>query len=380
VTTDTKNKVMIIAGEASGDCHGARLVRAMLELNQGLSFFGIGGNALRKAGVQIRIDNSRIAVVGLSEAIIKLGILLKALKIAKRELRRCRPDLLIVIDFPDFNLLVAKAARKLGIPVFYYISPQIWAWRTGRVKKIRRLVDHMVVIFPFEVDFYRRSRVPVTFVGHPLLDSISSEETLGETNDLDTKDMVIGLLPGSRNEEVLRLLPVMVEVADILTEQMPGLLFAIPLAPSVDKTTVESIIGKAKSRFLVLSDRLQDILDRSILLITASGTVTLEATIAGTPMIIIYKVSGLSYWLGKRLIRVKHIGLPNLVAGKPIVPEFVQHQATAKNIARQALALLKDENSLAGMRLQLNYTAQALGPPGASRKAAKVALAMLQPH
>ncbi len=380
MTTDTKNKVMIIAGEASGDCHGARLVRAMLELNQDLSFFGIGGNALRKAGVHIRIDNSRIAVVGLSEAIIKLGILLKALKIAKRELKRCRPNLLIVIDFPDFNLLVAKAAKKLGIPVFYYISPQIWAWRTGRVKKIRRLVDHMVVIFPFEADFYRRSRVPVTFVGHPLLDSIASGETLGETNDLDTKDMVIGLLPGSRNEEVLRLLPVMVEVADIITEQMPGLLFAIPLAPSADKTTVESIIGKAKSRFLVLSDRLQDILARATLLITASGTVTLEATIAGTPMIIIYKVSGLSYWLGKRLIRVKHIGLPNLVAGKPIVPEFVQHQATAKNIARQALALLKDENSLAGMRLQLNHTAQALGPPGASRKAAKVALAMLQPH
>ncbi|MBW2601665.1 MAG: lipid-A-disaccharide synthase, partial [Deltaproteobacteria bacterium] len=198
--------------------------------------------------------------------------------------------------------------------------------------------------------------------------------------DLDTKDMIIGLLPGSRNEEVLRLLPVMVEVADIITEQMPGLRFAIPLAPSVDKTTVKSIIGKAKSRFLVLSDRLQDILDRSTLLITASGTVTLEATIAGTPMIIIYKVSGLSYWLGKRLIRVKHIGLPNLVAGKPIVPEFIQHQATAKNIARQALALLKDENSLAGMRLQLNHTAQALGPPGASRRAAKVALAMLQPH
>ncbi len=374
---DKKNKIMIIAGEASGDSHGARLVKAMLELNQDLSFFGIGGNALRKVGVQIRIDNSRIAVVGLSEALVKLGSLLKALKIAKKELRRCRPDLLIVIDFPDFNLHVAKTARKLGIPVFYYISPQIWAWRTGRVKKIRRLVDHMVVIFPFEVDFYRKSRVPVTFVGHPLLDSISSEEILGETNDLDTKDIVIGLLPGSRNEEVIRLLPVMVEVADIITEQIPGLRFAIPLALSVDKTAVESIIGKAKSKFLVLSNRLQDILDRSTLLIAASGTVTLEATIAGTPMIIIYKVSGLSYWLGKRLIRVKHFGLPNLVAGKLIVPEFIQHQASAKNIARQALALLKDENSLAGMRLQLNHTAQALGPPGASRRAAKVALAML---
>ncbi len=377
MTTDKKHKVMIIAGEASGDSHGARLVRAMLELNQDLSFFGIGGKALRKAGVQIRIDNSRMAVVGLSEAIVKLGSLLKALKIAKRELRRRRPDLLIVIDFPDFNLHVAKTAKKLGIPVFYYISPQIWAWRTGRVKKIRRLVDHMVVIFPFEVDFYTRSRVPVTFVGHPLLDSISSEETLGKTNDLDTKDMVIGLLPGSRNEEVIRLLPVMVDVADIITEQMPGLRFAIPLAPSVDKPTVETIISKAKSRFMVLSDRLQDILARSTLLITASGTVTLEAAIAGTPMIIIYKVSGLSYWLGKRLIRVKHIGLPNLVAGKPIVPEFVQHQASAKNIARQALALLKDENSLARMRLQLNHTAQVLGPPGASRRAAKVALAIL---
>lgn len=368
---------MIIAGEASGDIHGARLVKAMQALSPGLEFFGIGGSVLRQAGVRISVDNSQIAVVGISEALSKLRILLRALKIAKEDLKRIRPDLLVVIDFPDFNLRVATVARKLGIPVMYYIGPQIWAWRTGRVKKIKKVVDHMVVIFPFEAAFYRTNHVPVTFVGHPLLDGMIPIRSGQTKENLTANGPLIGLLPGSRNEEIRRLLPTMVQVADILSEHMPGIRFAIPVASSVDRALVETIAEGGATRFLILSDRLRNILDEATLLITASGTVTLEAAIAGTPMIIVYKVSHLSYWLAKRLVRVKHIGLANLVAGKTVVPELIQREASAEKIAGQALQLLRDENRLAETRHQLNRVAQSLGPPGASKRAAQVAMNLL---
>ena len=370
-------KVMIIAGEASGDIHGARLVKAMQALRPGLEFFGIGGSVLRQAGVRITVDNAQLAVVGISEALSKLKILLRALKVAKGDLKRIRPDLLIVIDFPDFNLRVATMARKLGIPVMYYIGPQIWAWRTGRVKKIKKVVDHMVVIFPFEAAFYERRHVPVTFVGHPLLDGTTSMTSGGAKEGPRGTGALIGLLPGSRNEEVRRLLPTMVQVADILSEHMPGIRFAIPVASSVDRALVETIAEGGATRFLILSDRLGDILNEATLVITASGTVTLEAAIAGTPMIIVYKVSHFSYWLAKRLVRVEHIGLANLVAGKRVVPELIQHQASTDKITHEALQLLRDENRLAEMRRQLGRVAQRLGAPGASQRAAQVAINLL---
>lgn len=368
---------MIVAGEASGDMHGAGLVKEMQRLNPRLEFFGIGGSALRQAGVRIRVDNAQMAVVGVSEALLKLRVLLNALGVAKKDLRGMHPDLLIVIDFPDFNLRVATMARKMGVPVLYYISPQIWAWRTGRVKKIKKVVDHMVVIFPFEVDFYKRWHVPVTFVGHPLLDSMSSRMAGEKKQNLGGRGRLIGLLPGSRNEEVMRLLPTMVQVADVVSEHIPDIQFAIPVASSVDRSLVESIARNGAARILVLSDRLRDVLEEATLLITASGTVTLEAAIAGTPMIIVYKVSGLSYWLGKCLIHVKHIGLANLVAGKSIVPELIQHQVSAEKIARKALNLLSDDSALAEMRRALGCVAQLLGAPGASKRAAEVAMGLL---
>lgn len=371
---------MIIAGEASGDLHGAHLVRAMRALNPDLDFFGIGGDALQRAGVQIRVDNSQMAVVGVSEVFSKINLLLRALRLAKQDLKKVRPALLILIDFPDFNLRVSAVAKKLGIPVMYYISPQVWAWRTGRVKKIKKLVDHMVVIFPFEVDFYKEWNVPVTFVGHPLLDSMQLKATEEKAEDLSGNGFLVGLLPGSRNEEVTRLLPTMVRVAEILSEQIEGICFAIPVASSVGRAVVETIVQGGKARILILSDRLRDILDEAKLVITASGTVTLEAAIAGTPMIIVYKVSPFTYWLGKHLVRVEHIGLANLVAKRPIVPELIQADASAEKIADQALRMLGDKKGLIQMRLELLRVAESLGTPGASRRAAEVALTMLSRH
>lgn len=369
---------MIIAGEASGDIHGARLVNAMRALSPGLEFFGVGGNALRQAGVDVKVDNSQIAVVGISEAILKLKVILRALRIAKESLRRIRPALLIVIDFPDFNLMVASAARKLDIPVMYYISPQIWAWRTGRIKKIKKVIDHMVVIFPFEKEFYEKWQVPVTFVGHPLLDGMASETRKGKKEKgFGGKGVLIGLLPGSRNEEVTRLLPIMMQVAEIISERIPGVRFAIPVASSVDRALVEPMAEGRPERFLVSSDRLQDVFNEAALVISASGTVTLEAAMAGTPMIIVYKVSPFSHWLGKRLIRVKHIGLANLVAGRSIVPELIQDEASTENIAEMALQMLRDDNGLVRMRQELRGVAQSLGGPGASKRAAEVAISLL---
>ena len=374
---DEKRKIMIVAGEASGDMHGARLVKAMQAHDPGLGFFGVGGEALRQAGVRIRVDNSEIAVVGLSEALSKLGILFSALRTVKEDLRSIRPHLVIVIDFPDFNLRVSKMAKRLGIPVMYYISPQIWAWRTGRVKKIKKVVDHMVVIFPFETAFYEKWHVPVTFVGHPLLDNASFWTSGGSKEDLRGKGPLIGLLPGSRNEEIRHLLPTMVEAADILSKRLSDVRFAIPVASSVDKGLVEAITKQGASRFLIVSDRLHDILAEAALAVTASGTVTLEAAIAGTPMIIVYKLSGFSYWVGRCLIRVEHIGLVNLVAGRRVVPELIQHEASAENISRHVLEMLTDEHGLLAMRRQLCDVVKRLGHPGASERAAEVAMGLL---
>ena len=368
---------MIIAGEASGDLHGANLVDAMRRHDPGLGFLGIGGDALRRAGVDVRIDNADIAVVGGAEVLSKIRPILRALRQAKKDLKEVRPALLILIDFPDFNLRVAAAAKKLGIPVMYYISPQIWAWRAGRVKKIRKRVDHMVVIFPFEADFYKKWDVPVTFVGHPLMDSTPPAGTVGVSTDLRGDGVLVGLLAGSRAQEVGRMLPIMVEVAERLSKELEGVRFAIPVASSVRRDMVEGIVEGAKAKITVLSNRLRDVLDQATIVITASGTVTLEAAIAGTPMIIVYRLSPLSYWIAKRLIRVTHIGLVNLVGRKSIVPELIQRDASAEQISDKALAMIRDERGLAQVRAELRGVVEKLGLPGASERAAKVAMTML---
>jgi len=368
---------MIVAGEASGDIHGARLVEAIRELNPELDFFGIGSSALRQAGVDVKFENSQIAVVGISEALAKLKLLARALRVAKTSLIETRPALLILIDFPDFNLRLATVARKHGIPVMYYISPQVWAWRRRRVKKIKKVVDHMVVIFPFEVPFYKRWNIPVTFVGHPLLDSATSKTCSEKEENANEKDLLIGLLPGSRNEEITRLLPAMIRAAEIISEQIPGVRFAIPVASRVEMGLVKRIVERVPVTVLIQADGVQDVLAKAALVITASGTVTLEAAIANVPMIIVYRISGLSYWLAKLLIRVKYIGLVNPIAGKMVVPELIQHEVSAENIARHALEMLEGEKTLAEIRSQLRQVVQELGAPGASRRAAEVAMSLL---
>ncbi len=374
-TRQPKN-VMIIAGEASGDLHGAMLVKALHRKERRLFVYGIGGEAMRAAGVRIVIDAATLSVVGITEVLSRLAVLKRAVNTARQMLRRLSPDLLILIDFPDFNLYVAAEARRRGIPVLYYISPQLWAWRSGRVKKIRRLVDHMAVILPFEADFYRRWRVPVSFVGHPLLDH--GAPPVAEDEHW-RRSRVIGLLPGSRDGEVARHLPIMLKAAGRLAERQPDLRFLVSIAPGVSDTVVRGAVaaGGMPPGTEMLNGGMRRILSESRMVMAVSGTVTLETGISGMPMVIIYRVSPVSYLLGRLLIRVDHIGLVNLIAGRRVVPELIQHDANPETIARTVAAMLADPRRLEEMRDQLLNTRNLLGGPGASDRVADIALAML---
>ena len=369
---------MIVAGEASGDQHGAKLVAEMRRSNPAIFFCGIGGKAMASAGVRILVDTADLTVVGITEVIAKLPVVYRSLAVAKKLLQSLKPDLLILIDFPDFNLRVAATARKLGIPVLYYISPQIWAWRRGRVKKIGKLVSHMAVILPFEADFYSAHGIPVTFVGHPLLDRITGEEEDDAAED-SAEHTLIGLLPGSREVEIKRLLPVMLDAAERMHRQDPRLKFAVSVAPTVERKMLEAMIkGRGGDGSISLSEiPVERLFGMCRLVVAASGTVTLQAAIAGTPMVIIYKVSQISYWLGRALIRVDHIGMINLIAGRRLVPELIQDQATATNISDQVFGLLNDEKRLGQLKKDLLTAGQLLGGSGASRRVAQIALGLM---
>ena len=376
------NTIMMIAGEASGDAHGAKLVQAIAGKNPGISFVGIGGERMAAAGVDIRFDASELSVVGLTEALSRAGNIVRAMSTAKRLLRQ-RPGLLILIDYPDFNLHTAAYAKKLGIPVLYYISPQIWAWRSSRVHKIGRRIDHMAVILPFEETFYRRHNIPATFVGHPLMDGAPGNafnaqdgRHPGEYAGRLDHAPVIGLLPGSRKGEIERLLPVMLDAADVLTRRHPGIRFLLSRAASVSPVQLSGIISarRRQADIEVVSTGLADVYRQSTLVVAASGTVTLETAVAGIPMVVIYKVSPVSYRLGRALIRVDHIGLVNLIAGRRLVPELVQDDASAERIAGTVAGLLSDAEGLLRTRNALMDLRKRLGRSGASDRTAAIAL------
>jgi lipid-A-disaccharide synthase len=375
IATPSQRCVMIIAGEASGDLHGAALVQAMRRKDPGLFFCGVGGDRLRAAGVRVVVDAASLAVVGITEVVARMPALVRGLRAAKQMLRILRPELLILIDFPDFNLNVAAAAKKLGIPVLYYISPQIWAWRPGRVRKIGALVDHVAVILPFEAEFYRKNGIPATFVGHPLLDRVAPP---ANRPDPAGGGPVVGLLPGSRDREVSRLLPSLLAAARQIRSQRPESRFVLSCAPSVNPGLVQRLADPfADLGMDHHPGPVSDIFQRADLVLAVSGTVTLEAAIAGVPTVIVYRVSPVSYWLGKALIRVRHIGLANLILGRTVVPELIQKEASPDRIAETAGAMLADAEALARVRRDLVEVREQLGGPGASQKVAGIAMEMM---
>ncbi len=370
---------MIVAGEASGDLYGAHLVKAVRQSDMTVDFSGIGGKSMRAAGVGILIDASELAVVGITEVFFKIPRILRGLSTARSFLRSERPDLLILIDFPDFNLRLAATAKRLGIKVLYYISPQIWAWRSWRVKKIKRLVDHMAVIFPFDTPFYESHGIPVPYVGHPLLDTI--EPVKGDSSESAAEDAaVVGLMPGSRNSEITRHLPIMLDAAGTLIRRYPHMKFIIPVAPTVGVENIQTIIREKGARDyteLVINDSGRAF-RRCRLAVVASGTVTLEAALYRTPIIIIYKVSPISYLIGRALINVDFIGMVNLIAGQEVAPELIQKQADPAVIADHLSALLEDKRRLALIKQQLDDINAKLGGSGASLRVADIALNMLK--
>jgi lipid-A-disaccharide synthase len=370
--------IMLIAGEASGDLHAANLVKA-LKKKSDLKFIGIGSNALRKEGVRIMMDSQELAVVGFTEVFSKLPHILKGIKTAKRALRQFKPDLLILIDFPDFNLFIAGIAKRMGIPVLYYISPQVWAWRSGRVKKIRRLVNHMAVILPFEANFYRKHGVSATFVGHPLLDDVQPlSEAIFKKNI--SGPPVLGLLPGSRDKEILNHLPIMLDAARQLKAHFPDLKVLVSLASSLERNFVEQILDKYRGSVEaeLVEGGAENTFNQSTVLAAVSGTVTLEAALAGVPMVIVYRVSPLSYRLGKRLIRVKYISLINLIARRELLPELIQEKASSENIFSEIKNMLGNPEQLALLHKQLVWMRNAFGGPGASDRVADIAMDMLK--
>ncbi|MFH1146431.1 MAG: lipid-A-disaccharide synthase [Pseudomonadota bacterium] len=373
--------VLIVAGEASGDMHGAKMVQAIKSIDHEVHFWGIGGPRMREAGVNTVFDAGRLAVVGISEVLTHIRQIIHAQNLMRSLMEEKKPDLLILIDYPDFNLLLAGRAKKLNLPVLYFISPQVWAWRAGRVNKIKELVKRMIVILPFEVEFYRRYDVKVDFVGHPLLDIVKPKMTPEEFREefgLDSNMPVIGLFPGSRTQEVKRLLPCIIDAARILDRKMPGLRFLLPLAPAIDKTWVKGILQSEKLDIRILDGYAYEAMSVSRAIIAASGTVTLEAAIIGVPMVIVYKVSNLSYLVGKLLVDVPHIGLVNLVAGERIVPELVQGEARGERIAEEIYRISTDLEYETAIKRGLAAVQKNLGAPGASIRAAMIACEMLR--
>ena len=371
----------MVAGEASGDLHGAQLMEAVRQIDPEVQFFGVGGDNLARTGMKLLYHCQALSVVGVTEVLFKLPSILKALREVRESLDREKPRLIILIDFPDFNLQVAKIGNQKGIPVLYYISPQVWAWRPKRVKLIAERVKKMVVFFPFEVPLYKAAGVDVEWVGHPLVDIVRTalpKEEAFRKFGLDPQRRTIGLLPGSRIHEVKRLLPPLLAAAGLLRKEMPDLQFVIPLAPGLSEETISLWMRNNPVPVKLIQGWTYDVMNLSELLILASGTATLEAAILRKPMIIIYKVSLLSSWVGRAMIRVKHIGLVNLVAGKGIAPELIQKDITPKRIAEEALRILRDSSLRQKMVESMREVRDRLGEPGASHRASRIVLSMLQ--
>ena len=372
--------ILIVTGEASGDLHGSNLVKELLAIDPSLRVYGVGGKKMREVGSEIIFDAGELAVVGISEVLRKAPSIFKAYRTLKKTLDSDRPDLVVLIDYPGFNLRFAKEVKKRGIPIVYYISPQVWAWRMGRSRKIAELVDKMLVIFPFEVPIYQKYKMDVAYVGHPLLDEFdcrfSKDEIRGNFN-LDAEATTIALIPGSRCEEITRLLPVMYEAAKIIKEKIPDAQFVLPIANTLDLQFVRGFIEDGSVPVKIVEDNFYQVLAISDGAIVTSGTATLEVAFMAVPMVIIYKVSPLTYIIGKSLVKMDYISLPNIVAGKKIVPELIQKDASPERIANEVLSIFESENYCEEMKTKLQKVRGVLGKGGASERAANMVYGML---
>lgn len=377
-----KRRVLIVTGEASGDLHGANLIRASRQIDPDIEYFGVGGKLMAGAGCDILIPGEELAVMGLVEVVGHLPVILRAFRRLKEILSGPdRPDLLVLIDFPDFNLRLAAQAQKAGVPVLYYVSPQVWAWRRGRVKKIARVVDRLAAVFPFEPEFYAGEDIDVEYVGHPLLDEahvgVSRGEYL-ESVGLDSARPVVGLFPGSRKNEIHYIFETILESAKAILKEKPGTHFLLPMAHTLDRSDLENRLNISGLPVTIVDDNIYDVINACDAIVTVSGTVTLQIALVGIPMTIVYKMSPMTYAIGKRLVNVPHVGLANIVAGERIVREFIQEKALPEAISAEILHILSDPDYEHAMRQGLSRIREKMGDGGCSKRVALIISEMIR--
>lgn len=372
---------MVVAGEASGDRHAARLVDAIREIEPAVEVFGSGGEELRARGVELLVDVRDVNIIGVPEVIRGIRRLYGAYRRLYEAAVARRPDAVVLVDWPDFNLRLARKLRRAGLKVIYYISPQVWAWREYRVRQIRRDVDRMLVIFPFEEEFYRKHGVAARFVGHPLAGEVEPATPRAEffaRHGLDPARELVALLPGSRRKEIAYNLPQIAGAVDILERERPDLQYVLPLASTVDRAQVEAILASVADRVRVVERDTYSAVGHAAFAVVASGTATLETALLGTPLAIVYRVSRLNYALHRPLIRLDTFGMVNLIAGRRIAPELIQNDCTPERIAAEVRGFLEAPERLAAMRGELAAVRDTLAKGGeASRRAAEAVLEMI---
>ena len=383
---ETPKNVVIVAGEASGDAHAARLVDELKKIDDSICFRGMGGDNLRKAGVDVFIDMAEIAVVGFVEVLMKYNLIKAELNKLKENIEKQPPDLLILVDYQEFNQRLAAFAKGIGVKVLFYIGPQVWAWRPKRVYKMGKIVDHMAVIMPFEKVLYDDANVPVTFTGHPLTDEVVRDKTRQQAREtLQIEDKVtVGLFPGSRGGEISNILPILLESAKLIRQQQAkdsraDVQFILPIANTIKADDLAPFAAVLEELSVItVKDQFYDVAQSCDVILTASGTATLEIGLLEIPMVIVYKTSAITFFIGKNLVSLKHIGLVNIIPGKEIVREFLQGDAKPPLIADEALHLLNDQKYYESMQHELSLIRQQLGDGNGSKNVAELAWKMLQ--
>lgn len=375
--------IMLIAGEPSGDLHGARLAKAILERRPEARLSGMGGEQMRQAGVKLLFDPTKISTIGFVEAIKNIQVLRKVMLKLAETIRQQRPDVVVLIDYPGFNMRLARMVKAEDIPLVYYFSPSAWAWGKSRAEKVAQTATKVVSVFPFEAEIYREAGADVTFVGHPLLDIVKPSmpaQEVRESLGIALKAPVVGFLPGSRRQEIELLLPEMLAAARLIKSALPEVRFVLPRAGSIEMALLQKHLDKAQVEVQVVDGRAYDLISISQAVIATSGTVTLETAVLGVPMVIIYKTGASTYLLGKMLVRIPHIGLPNIILGRMAMPEYVQHDVKPEIIAAQVVRMLTDAEYAAALRADLAEVVQRLGKPGAVGRTADLVLAVAEKH
>ena len=373
--------IMFSAGESSGDQHAANMFLELKKHQLDIKGFGMGGAKMAQAGIDIRFNSGSIGVIGVVEVLKHYGEIRKALKLMQQLVLTERPDLLVCVDYKEFNLKLARFAKQCGIKVLFYVSPQVWAWRPGRVKTYGKVIDMMAVIFPFETAYYDAENVPVRYVGHPSVDKVHPLHSRSEDMviyGLDESKPLVGLLPGSRANEINRLLPVMLAAAEILQLEIPGVQFILPQADSISDELLENYLYQSTIKITVIKNQPYDVIQCCDVVMTTSGTATLEIALLTVPMVITYKLSSLTYWLGRLLVNTPFIGLPNIILGKGFIKELIQHKATPESLAEEIKRILIEPFYAEQMRDNLNQVKNELGQGGGSKNMAELALEMLK--